>query len=205
AILDAQLNTVPKSPIELNPSLPKAVNDIIMTAMAKEPMHRFQSAEAFRNALESVRGRSAAAPAGANVVSPSQAQTITAPKVSGQKSRRGLWMAAGAVACVCVLAGAAVMLPHFWKSSAASKPTAPVERASVTTPPPPEVASSAPATPTAVPTTPAATPANQVDSGSVPSVSDGSAKPVVPAHKPVTKAAPHELAAPSTLSTTSAV
>ncbi len=57
AILEAQLNSTPKPPIELNPALPQPLNDIIMTALSKEPGQRFQSSEAFRKALETVRAR----------------------------------------------------------------------------------------------------------------------------------------------------
>lgn len=124
AILEAQLNTNPQPPIEVNQALPKALNDIIMTALAKEPMQRFQTADAFRNALETVRGRSRAMPRG-----PAQAVTEPMrPPVPPQKtSKRGLWMALGAVACVCVLAGGALVLPHFWKSAAGGS-KAPVVR-----------------------------------------------------------------------------
>jgi eukaryotic-like serine/threonine-protein kinase len=121
AILDAQLNAAPKPPVEVNPALPAALNDIILTALDKEPARRFQSAEAFRNALESIRSRPAE-----TVFVPAPTKTlpaVTAPAV-GKKNHRGLWMAAGAAACVCVLAGAAYMLPHFLKSSAAGKPAA---------------------------------------------------------------------------------
>jgi len=115
AILEAQLNTNPQPPIEVNQALPKALNDIIMTALAKEPMQRFQTADAFRNALETVRGRSRAVPQG-----PAQAITepLRPPLPLQKTSKRGLWMALGAVACVCVLAGGAIVLPHFWKSAA---------------------------------------------------------------------------------------
>jgi len=119
AILEAQLNATPQAPIELNQALPKPLNDIIMTALAKEPMQRCQTAEAFRNALESIRGRAPAAQAG----SPSKLVTQPMPPAAapaGTPSRkRGLWMAAGAIACVCVLAGGAMLLPHFSRSSAA--------------------------------------------------------------------------------------
>ena len=53
-ILNHQLNSVPQPPKELNPSLPPALNEIILASLAKEPMQRFQSADAFRNALQSV-------------------------------------------------------------------------------------------------------------------------------------------------------
>jgi serine/threonine-protein kinase len=118
AILEAQLNATPQAPIELNPALPKPLNDIIMTALAKEPMQRFQTADAFRNALESIRER----PAAVRQPTPSKAVTQPMPLPAAQSGapprKRGLWMALGAVACVCVLAGGAYLLPHFWKSSA---------------------------------------------------------------------------------------
>ena len=55
SILNAQLNTPPQPPIEVNPALPPALNDIILTAMAKDPATRFQSAEAFSNAVRSLK------------------------------------------------------------------------------------------------------------------------------------------------------
>ncbi len=51
-VLDQQLNSPPQPPIELNPNLPKGLNDIILMALAKDPEQRFQTAEAFRNALK---------------------------------------------------------------------------------------------------------------------------------------------------------
>lgn len=108
-ILDAQLNTPPKPPLQLNPSLPPLLNDVILTALAKDPAQRFQTAEAFRRAVETVQQKSTVqAPAGAF------------PPAAGKKSYRGLWMAAGALACLCVLAGAALLAPRFLKTSAHS-------------------------------------------------------------------------------------
>ena len=192
-ILEAHLNTPPRPPIELNPSLPQALNDVILTALNKEPAHRFASAEAFRTVLTTIRQRlgsseaqgvqrphpqtvfesvrpaavaaaatdlpqaqtivetgqptpgitqtppqyvhtvvelqSAAPPrsvtfdappssAGAPVAPHAMPSGSGAPGSGGKKPNRGLWMAAGAVACVCVLAGAAVTLPNFFKGSA---------------------------------------------------------------------------------------
>jgi eukaryotic-like serine/threonine-protein kinase len=54
SIMAAHLQQTPKPPIELRPDLPEGLNDIIMTAMAKNPAERFQSADAFRTALKSV-------------------------------------------------------------------------------------------------------------------------------------------------------
>jgi serine/threonine-protein kinase len=55
-LMVAQLQKAPLPPIDIQPELPKALNDIIMTALEKDPEKRFQSAEAFRFALQSVRG-----------------------------------------------------------------------------------------------------------------------------------------------------
>ncbi len=146
AILEAQLNATPQPPIEVNAALPKPLSDIIMTALAKEPMQRFQTAEAFRNALESIRERPAAQPNLSKAVTqpmpPPAAQAGAAPR------KRGLWMALGAVACVCVLAGGAFLLPHFWKSSAGG-PAAPVAKSESAAPPATSPASQPAANPTA--------------------------------------------------------
>jgi serine/threonine-protein kinase len=54
SLMTAHLNTEPPSPISLRSDLPPALNEIILMAMAKEPASRFQTADAFRNALKSV-------------------------------------------------------------------------------------------------------------------------------------------------------
>jgi serine/threonine protein kinase len=56
AIMQAHLKEVPRQPVELKPDLPAAVSSIIVMAMEKEPAQRFQSADAFRNALHAVAG-----------------------------------------------------------------------------------------------------------------------------------------------------
>jgi serine/threonine-protein kinase len=76
SVMEAHVKETPRAPIELQPSMPKALSDIIMMAVAKEPGQRFQTADAFRNALSQVVVTSAAA-AGATPVS--QARTITTP------------------------------------------------------------------------------------------------------------------------------
>src|ERR1019366_6894989 len=53
-IMVAQLQQVPMAPIQMMPDLPKALNDIIMIALEKDPARRFQSAEAFSAALGSI-------------------------------------------------------------------------------------------------------------------------------------------------------
>jgi len=56
SLMAAQVQQAPKPPIELRSDVPAALNEIILLAIAKEPAQRFQSADAFRNALNSVRG-----------------------------------------------------------------------------------------------------------------------------------------------------
>jgi hypothetical protein len=55
SIMAAQVKEMPKPPIELQPGLPPALNEIILMAIAKDPGQRFQSADALRNALANVR------------------------------------------------------------------------------------------------------------------------------------------------------
>ena len=55
-LMVAQLQKAPLPPIDVLPELPKALNDIIMISLEKDPARRFQSAEAFRSALQSVKG-----------------------------------------------------------------------------------------------------------------------------------------------------
>src|SRR5450755_194491 len=55
SIMTAQLQERPKPPSEVLPGLPPQLNGIILHSMAKEPPERFQSADDFRQALESIR------------------------------------------------------------------------------------------------------------------------------------------------------
>jgi serine/threonine protein kinase len=52
----------PKAPMELRPWLPSSLNEIILTAIAKDPNDRFQSADAFRNALLKAQDPTATGP-----------------------------------------------------------------------------------------------------------------------------------------------
>jgi serine/threonine-protein kinase len=54
SLMTAHLNDLPAAPITLRSDLPASLNEIIMIAMAKDPAQRFQSADAFRAALQSV-------------------------------------------------------------------------------------------------------------------------------------------------------
>ncbi|HEY4978389.1 MAG TPA: protein kinase [Candidatus Acidoferrum sp.] len=54
SLMTAHLNQMPVAPITMRTDLPASLNEIIMMAMAKDPAHRFQTADAFRAALKSV-------------------------------------------------------------------------------------------------------------------------------------------------------
>jgi serine/threonine protein kinase len=55
SLMAAQIKEIPKPPLELNPALPLALNEIILMAIAKEPTKRFQTADAFNSALSNLR------------------------------------------------------------------------------------------------------------------------------------------------------
>ena len=54
SIMAAHVKEMPRPPVELHPGLPAALNEIILMAIAKDPARRFQTADAFRNALSTV-------------------------------------------------------------------------------------------------------------------------------------------------------
>ena len=61
-IMVAQLQQVPQAPMQMMPDLPKALNDIIMISLEKDPAKRFQTAEAFATALGSITNSLQATP-----------------------------------------------------------------------------------------------------------------------------------------------
>ena len=65
SLMTAHVRELPKPPVELQPGLPPALNEIILMSISKDPAQRFQSAEAFANALSSVRAAASAAKAAA--------------------------------------------------------------------------------------------------------------------------------------------
>jgi len=51
-VMQAQVETAPVPPIQIDPTIPPALNDAILTALEKDPERRFPSADAFRATLE---------------------------------------------------------------------------------------------------------------------------------------------------------
>ena len=60
SLMTAHVKETPKPPVELHPGLPAALNEIILMAISKDPAQRFQTADAFGNALSSVTMAAAA-------------------------------------------------------------------------------------------------------------------------------------------------
>jgi serine/threonine-protein kinase len=82
-LMVAQLQKAPLPPIDIQPGLLKALNDIIMTSLEKDPARRFQSAEAFRFALQSVKGGLTSLPiASAQAVMPKLAGQPATPRAA---------------------------------------------------------------------------------------------------------------------------
>jgi hypothetical protein len=123
------LNSVPVPPVQIDPRLPAALNEIILMAIARDPAQRFQSADAFRAALGSVGhgGMPAGASAIPSIGEPTKVMAASAgaaqPAAQVQKSgsRRGMYMALGSIATVGVLVLAAIQGPKLFKSSSAAQ------------------------------------------------------------------------------------
>jgi serine/threonine-protein kinase len=127
SIMAAHLEQSPVPPIQLDPSLPQVLSDLILTAIQKDPARRFQSAQAFRGALRSLKG-TAPAPwpvVQAPVPQPApQPVAVPAPPAK-TPSRRGLYMALGAVVAIVVIVLAATQIPRWQKTQAGESTTAP--------------------------------------------------------------------------------
>lgn len=141
SIMAAHLQSTPVPPIQIDPRVPAPLNDIILTAIAKDPAQRFQSAEQMCAALESVRGQLAgypAAPAPQPVYAAPQQEPAYAPAPPPPPQRsslRWLYMVAGSLATLAVLIFAAIQIPK-WRAAKAGGEQAPVETQQVVTPPP---------------------------------------------------------------------
>jgi serine/threonine protein kinase len=153
SIMAAHINDTAKPPIELQPGLSPALNEIILIGIAKDPAQRFQTADAFRNALSSVHeGATAPAvntpvvPVNFNATAPVLAPPPTrissvappaamAPMPPQQgSSHRGLYMTLGALVVLAVLVVAGIYIPRSSKTQA--KNSEPVSPASSNAEPP---------------------------------------------------------------------
>src|SRR5271167_1915495 len=158
SIMRAQVNETPRQPIELVPTLPKSLNDLIMKAVAKDPAQRFQSAEAFRESLSNISLAEGQATTGPGAVDtavtsgvPAMAElkpkidpgfTVPPPVEPRAQGSRDLWLLVGVVLVAALLIGGAVYRSrlHREASVAAAQPAiAPDISAQAPTPPPTQV------------------------------------------------------------------
>ena len=131
SIMAAHLNSIPVPPLQIDPRLPPMLNEIIMMSIAKDAEQRFQSADAFRNALQSLQlGLAAGVPVESTPLKmptvstaiPSAAMPPPAaqnPNVNS-RSRRGLYLALASLAALAALLLVAMQSP---KSDAPSEAT----------------------------------------------------------------------------------
>jgi eukaryotic-like serine/threonine-protein kinase len=114
AILNQQCSTAPQPPVEVNQQLPKALSDLILACLAKDPANRFQNAQAVSNALRHVAAAQESQPKTEEI--PFTPVVISAPPVVAARpssAHRGAWIALGALAVLAAVALAAVGLPHL--------------------------------------------------------------------------------------------
>jgi len=173
SIMAAHINDTAKPPIELQPGMSPALNEIILISIAKDPTQRFQTADAFRNALSSVHdGATAPAvntpvvpvnlnatapvlappPTRISSVAPPPAVTPMPPPPPPQASgHRGLYMTLGALVVLAVLVVAGIYIPRSSKTQAKNSEPVTSTTASAEMPKPADVEPQTPAPP---PTTP---------------------------------------------------
>jgi eukaryotic-like serine/threonine-protein kinase len=205
AIMAAHLEKTPVPPITLDTNLPQALNDVILMAIARDPDQRFQSAQAFRAALGSVKeivGVPDAAPVSASAptvsmpsraVPPSMQATaampveapiqapppmVAASELPPKSSKRWLWVSAGALATVLVLV-AAIQFGPWRKTSAQSGPPPAPESATPST-----GGTTTPVTPTPPPPVVTTSQPDQQPAASNPAPATPPQEEVKPAAKP---------------------
>ncbi len=209
SVMSAHLQETPKPPITVRPDLPKALSDIILMAMAKDPRERFQSAEAFGTALRSVfptGGAVAVSPISETVRVPQGRPAVSAQGVPAQAAvpmavataqssaatrsgHRGAYVALGGLLVVGMLVAGGFYVPRVIKTHAGSRSAAPQSEAQ-------------PATQPAAPAGPASAAAPAPDAGEAPAgAAEAPAVPGPPGDLP----APTALATPATPAAPSAV
>jgi eukaryotic-like serine/threonine-protein kinase len=128
SIMQAQLQQAPRPPIEVQADLPESLNQIILMALSKEPAQRFQSADAFRNALKSVatslKTKGATVPMAAPGLPGRGSLAAGAPAVQMPPPRanagghRGLYITLGAMIVLVALVAAGFSAPRWLKTRA---------------------------------------------------------------------------------------
>jgi len=135
SLMKMHMQDLPAPPVQVMPDVPQALNDIILTAVEKDPARRFQSAASMRAALGTLQG----AP-----VQTAPPPFPAPPPIPERRhvSNRGLYMTIGSLLTLVILIIAATQAPRFFATRAAEEKTA--APATVVSPPPPVVPEPAP-------------------------------------------------------------
>jgi eukaryotic-like serine/threonine-protein kinase len=195
SIMAAHLQKNPPPPIQISPNLPSGLNEVILQALEKDPAMRFQTADAFRNALlyackPAAAAAATAAPPSAATVKPQPVMPAPPPAaVQAGSSHRGLWIGVGALVVLVVIVFGAMQLPKFRKSAAENAPDQPPATSSPAAAPSPEITPAAPSAETAAPAASAPSPVAPI--ASAPVQTSGVASPAAqprPAARPAAAA-----------------
>ena len=98
-LMQAHMSELPQAPSIVNPSVPSELSEIVLTAMAKDPSSRFQTAEEFRQRLDRLRGVRQTSPAVSTL-------SARAPRAQGRMAAlRNLWrlLLAGGITLLVVM------------------------------------------------------------------------------------------------------
>ncbi len=149
SVMAAHLQQAPVPPVQLDPTLPETLNDIILMAIAKEPEKRFQTAAAFQRALVAAGGgagieASAAPAAPAHAESARQPEPWEQPRPVHARNSRVLYLLAGSMATIALLVFAAIQIPK-WRSTRAGETQAPAAEVQEISPAVPSAENEAPA------------------------------------------------------------
>jgi eukaryotic-like serine/threonine-protein kinase len=135
SIMVAHLEHTPVPLLQVNPGLPPALNEIVFMSFEKDPAKRFQTADAFRNALLGfAKTRQVASPlpppaerpismpASPLPQAPPLPQALPLPQAP--QSRRGLYIVVGSVLTIAVFVLAMTQIPKFMRTRAENAPVA---------------------------------------------------------------------------------
>ena len=115
--MEAQIKQTPRPPIDIVPTISKALSDVIMMAISKDPAQRFQSADAFRNALSQISSSAEQLSQQQTQAGASRSSLLSRRSIrvspsrisnSGSQSNRTLLLVLGAVLVAALLGGTAM-------------------------------------------------------------------------------------------------